>query len=341
MPDLDSTIAAAFEQHSGASATPTADVAPTPSDSAPTEQGAVEPSEGARTRDDKGRFTASTEKPAAAEKKPDAPAVTATGAQAQAPIPAPANWKGSGKVEWSRLPRAVQQHIADDFAARGKTDEELNGFRSVITPERAQAFAAQYGGTPQAIKQLLAISDYATKDAAGFLRWFAQQNRIDLTSITGQPAATGEQTPPQGQHPLEREVGELRSALQQMRQDAHQRQLDAVMAEVNAFKADSEHPYYNDVEQHIIALLPTIQGTTRERLQKAYDQAVWANPQVREALLASERDKALKQNAANVADARKAAGLNGSPAGAKVAGASEPKRSLEDTVRHAANQILQ
>lgn len=349
--DIESTVRAAFDKiESPADAPPSSGDAAPPSESVPGDKAASEPSEGERARDEKGRFAA---KPAAQENQQSTPPETVTGSPQQAPIATqpqqtsaqriapPMGWKGAGKTVWDKLPAAVQKELADDYAARAKTDEELNGFRSVITPERAQAFAAQYGGTPQAIKQLLAISDYATKNPLEFIQWYAKQNRIDLTSLTGQPGATGEQTPPQAQHPHEREIAELRSTVQQMRQEAQQRQLDAVMAEVNAFKADPEHPYYNDVEQHIIALLPTIPGSTRERLQKAYDQAVWANPQVRQAMIAAERERALKQNADTVSQARKAAGLNGSPAGAKVSGAGEPRLSLEDTVRQAADRVLQ
>lgn len=347
--DIDSDIAAAIESTKSPATPSTGDAAP-PSDtkaSAPSTapEKPSSPSEGERARDDSGRFVAKTEeKPAPAEKKSDAPAETATGAQAQAPastIAAPPHWKGSGKIAWASLSPDVQKHIADDYARWGKMESDHQGWSSVIPPERAQAFAAQYGSTQEAVRRLLAISDYASRDKPGFIRWFAEQNRIDLNQLVqgaspqngSQPLANADP------NPLASEVASLRNQLQQFTQQQHQQAQSAVMAEVNRFKSDPAHPYFNDVEGEIIALLPKVQGTPSERLKQAYDMACWANPSIRENLIKDHREKLAKEDAQRVAQARSAAGsVNGSPKGAVVA-SDEPDTDLESLVRKQVNAL--
>ncbi len=335
--DIDADIAAAIESPEPASqASSPASDAVLPSEPLPDKAGPVA-SEGERARDEHGRFVAKTA---------DAPQATEKPAQTQEPaapvaaqtetIPAPTNWMGAGKVEWARLPAAVQKHISDDYARIAKADQELQQWGQVITPERAQAFAAQYGSTQAAIRQLLNISDYATKDKPGFIRWFAEQNRIDLNQLV-QGAPQGQQAQAGDPNPYERKIETLENQLRQLVQQQQTQAQTTVLSEIEAFARDPNHPYFNDVREHMGALMKAGKAAT---LQEAYDMATWAVPSVRQSLLQAQTQQAMQQNAQKVQAAKQAAGsITGSPAGAIIA-RDEPDTDLESTIRKQVNALV-
>lgn len=335
--DLGKDIAAAIEVTETASPIAPSGDAPLPSGTPPDTTVAKAP-EGERPRGPDGKFI---EKPAAAEKKSDAPAVTATGAQAQAPTQAtvapPQNWKGAGKVHWNRLPPAIQAALTEDYTRQQQADVELGKFRSVITPERAQALIAETGSVEQGLQRLLAISDIATQNPIGFVQWFLQQRGIDPRQLAQGATAQGEQPPAEAPHPIMQEVVQLRNQVQSLIQQQTQGAQTQVMSEIDAFSRDPAHPYFNDVREHMGALMKAGKAAN---LQEAYDMATWAVPQVRKSLLEQQTQAAMQANAQKVQQARQAAGsLTGSPAGANV-GSDEPTRTLDEDIAKAVGAAL-
>lgn len=358
--DLEAAFASASQSTSG-------DVSPSaPSDSAPPSADVPAPSApaDARARDEQGRFAKTevkTEKPAAAEKKSDAPAETATGAQAQAPkpavdplaqgtpqvptqnkLPAPQHWKGKGKVEWDRLTVPLQKEISDDYARMSKTETELQQIQSVIG-DRAQKWALQYGSAENGLRAILAGSDLANQNPIGFLQWFIQRSGIDPRQLI-QGGAQGQQQPVQdAQNPLAQQFVQLQNTVTQLQQQLQQNQISPIEAEIESFRNDPAHPYYNDVEPHMMGLLQAgkVPGATpRERLHNVYEMAVWAHPEARQSLLEKERQSVIDANAEKVAAAKRAAGgPTGSPAGGSMP-PDEPNEDLEATLRRHANRLL-
>lgn len=343
--DLSKDIAAAFEA-TEAPAPPAVD-APPSGDSAVVPPSAEKP-EGERARDESGKFVKKdeTEKPAAPDKQELAAAKTATAAQQQAQpvkapvtpqtpaIAAPQNWKGNGKVEWARLPQHIQKEISDDYARNTETQGRLAKLDAAIG-DRSQVLAAQYGSVEQGLQNLFAISDMATKNPQGFLLWFAQQRGINLTSLTGQDPPQGEQ-PADASHPLMAEVSKLRSQLQDMQTHQQAERQSQLQAEISSFGSDPSRPYFNDVRLQMAALM---QSGSAKTLQEAYDQAVWARPDIRGTFLEEERKRALEANAAIVAKAKQAAGsLTGHP-GSKTPD-DEPDEDLDATIRRSVNRAF-
>ncbi len=351
--DIAKDVAAALESTAPASAgtsSPPADAA-LPSDPPAASNAGEAGSGGERARGPDGKFVAQPKGGDAPA--PDRPEQSATGLDAtspqagqsapsgaqptqDAPVAAPQHWKGNGKVEWGRLPRPVQQALNEDYARIAKADQELQNWSQVIPPERATAFAAQYGSTQAAVKQLLALSDYATRDKPGFIRWFAEQNRIDLASLV-QGASQGQQQPAGDPNPYERELHTLRNQVQQLVLQQTQGAQTQVMSEIQAFAADPAHPYFNDVREHMGALM---KAGKAGNLQEAYDMATWAVPSVRQTLLEAKTRDAMQANAQKVQQAKQAAAgsLTGSPKGANIA-QDEPDTDLEGTVRKIVNAL--
>jgi hypothetical protein len=338
--DLSKDIAAAMaapEAPAGASSGPPSDAPATPPPAAPADK-TGEVAGGERARTETGQFA---KKPATAEK----PVETAPAPQARAPsqpqatvppvakIAPPPNWKGNGKVAWDRLPDPIKKEISDDYSHLSQTDGELSRLKAAIG-DRAQLLAANYGSVEQGLQNLFAISDLATKNPAGFIQWFSQQRGIDLRQLIEGVQGQPQQQPQDAQHPLVQEVLSLRNTVQQMIQQQQLGQTSQLQAEIDDFSNDTAHPYFNDVKADMAALL----GAGRAKnLQEAYDMAVWAHPDVRQSLIAKERETAMNANAAKVAQAKNAAGLTGSPTGAQVP-PDDPNETLDDTIRRAIAQ---
>src|SRR6185503_16944542 len=147
---------------------------------------------------------------------------------------------------------------------------------------RREAWALQ-GFTPNtALEHLFALSDYATRDKPGFIRWFAQQHGVDI----GELSSGGDNAPDSKLTALEQRVQRFEQTEQQRQQQAVEQSRAQVNAAVEAFAADTKaHPYFKDVESDIAAILPGIRqqnpnASHKELLQIAYDKATRVNDTV-------------------------------------------------------------
>lgn len=332
------SLEAAFDKLEAGESAPAIDSVdappPAPASEAP-------PKDAGRARDDAGKFAkadkpkggdannaAAGTSPLSAVDKTQPPQVGAQQPNAGA-VPPPQNWKGAGKMEWGRLPQHVQKAIADDYAETNKASSELNSYRSAIG-ERAQPWAAQYGSVENGLKSILAGADMANQNPTGFILWLAQRAGIDLTRLVqGSGQGVQQHQPTHQPNPMEQKVLGLENQLQGFLQQQQQTQRTQLQSEIDAFSSDSKHPYFNDVRSRMGELIGKGQAKT---LQDAYDMTCWTDPQIREALIKSQKEDAAKANAAKVAQAKRAAvSISGSPAGGK-SDERKPKRSLEETL---------
>lgn len=331
--DLSNDIAAAISASTEPPAVKPGDAPPAEADSTPPP--VEKASAGERARDEQGRFAPSKEtaKPAAPDEKTMANPETGEAQPKVSQLNPPANWKGNAKLAWQNLAPEVQQAINEEYGGFTKAESELKEFREAVG-ERAQTLAAQYGTTANGLKAILAGADMLNRDPVGFVRWLVKERGLNLATISGQgEPPNGQQPQGEPSNPLEAEVRQLRSQLQNLVQQQTQAAQTPIHAEINRFAADPAHPYYKDVEQHMIALIPTIQGSPSERLQKAYEMATWANPDIRASLQQAERQKEIAANAAKVAAAKSAqVSISGSPRGAKAPD-DDPDTDLEGLIR--------
>lgn len=267
-----------------------------------------------RARDEKGRFAPKTDAAPAEVKPVEAKPAEQAKPLTQDRIDPPPVWKGAAKTRWESLPRPVQQEIAARESQIAEMERGFSGIAQVLAP-RAQRLAATYGSPEQGLNTLFQLSDFAERDPAGFVQFFIQQRRIDPSRLFPQPSG---QQPPQGAAPndatgLQAKINQLEQKLQAFTSQQTQASEQTIYSQIEQFSRSPEYPYFNDVREDMAALLA---GNRATDLKDAYDKAVWANPNVRQAVLDAEREKADAERKAKADAARKAqqANINGSAA---------------------------
>lgn len=310
----------------------------------------VEPPADDRARGPDGKFIAKDKTEAAPEKVEAAPQElpptdepTKPSVQpAQAAIAAPVSWAADAKANWATLPPAIQQAVLkreEEIANGGRQwSEEKRRYQSTLAPliEETQ----KRGISPeQGLNTLLAAQRMLDRDPASAIAHLAQQYGVDLANLASNPPAEQPRFDPMVSQ-LSQHVQALESQLSGFLQNQ-------TMGVVEKFAA--EHPHYEAVEEQIARLIPLIQQNEpglnpSDVLTKAYDQAIWLNPDVRLKLI-EEQTKPQQQVQAVQAKAQKAAkaavsvkgSSNGSPVVQKA-----PVNSGGDVysdVRDAINQL--
>jgi len=228
--------------------------------------------------------------------------------------------------QFKALPAEIRQFV-------GRTMDTLNGqaaqyaeygqLEQLIGPRR-QAWAGNAMSPAMAVSQLLQLSDFASTNPKDFVLWFADQNKVDLDAALDERDAAMQNVDPAVQE-LRGQVQQLTSMLQQ---NGNTQQPQAEMVnQVNAFALEKDEggnlkrPYLAQVKDtwpvHISSLRQSNpQMSPVEVLQKAYENACWANPAVRNSMQVEAQRT--QQTAAQTAAAKaKAAGssISGGPNG--------------------------
>ena len=238
------------------------------------------------------------------------------GEQAQAPAAAPKTrqypktWKPELEADFHKLPPHILDQIekreADIF--KGLEDYKKQAMpaelRQVLGP-REQALARQYGSVHAGLDQLFQLSDFAGRDPAGFLQWFAQQRGIQL----GQPSQDGQQADP-NVSALQAEIAALKHQVGSFQQQSQQASLAPYINDVERFKAEPGREKFDELRPHMAAL---VQSGAANTLQEAYDQAYRAK--YADEWLSTQIEARQKQEAERAATARQAAvQVTGAPA---------------------------
>ena len=309
------------------------------------QQEAADPEPAPRARDESGKFVAASEAPAQKEPvqkeapEPERPAVQQAAAPQQqeerpiAPnlVAAPSSWSNPAKAKWASLDPELRAEIAkreaDVHKGFTKMDDERNFAREmarVVAPYEAVIRAA---GTsvPAAVQSvlntayILRTADPATKAQA--IRQVCDQYGIDVNQLTQQqpqidPALSATQ----------QRLAQLEQQLQQQQQLSESVRQQEVLSTLQAFGQDPKHPFFNDVQMEMGAL---IQAGRAADLEQAYDMAIWARPDLRSHLL-SEQQKTMQREAAQKAQKARAKGVSvrGGPGGAMSAAPAD--RSLRE-----------
>ena len=263
---------------------------------------------------------------------------------AQAAIAAPVSWAADAKASWSTLPPAIQQAVIkreEEIANGGRQwSEEKKRYQATLAPlvEETQ----RLGVSPeQGLNALLNAHRMLQRDPASAIGRLAQQYGVDLTNLASNPPAEQPRFDPMVSQ-LTQHVSALESQLNGFLQNQ-------TMGVVEKFAAD--HPHYAAVEEQIAGLIPLIQQSEpglnpSDVLSKAYEQAIWLNPDVRAQLIKEQTEAAQKQQIetvqAKATQAKKAAvSVKGSSNGSAVTpkGPMPSGETVYDDVRAALNQL--
>lgn len=305
-------------------------------------------------------------------KSPDQP-VEAAAEPAKPVIEPPISWSGDMKAKFASLPPEVQQYVAqrdkeshDAISRFGQERKSLEEKVKNYEPidqlvEARKAEFARRGVTPaQAFSVLLDAQARLDSDPWGGLVQIAKTYGIDLQSLipgqTGQTQYGGNQTSPEV-IALRNELGQIKSYLtEQQKRDfdaqearkkadaeATEKSTAALASQIAEFSKDKSH--FKDVEDDVANLIPAIRAKNPndkplDILAKAYDAAIWANPAVRERILADQRkadeEKRRAESVKKATDAKKSAAVN---VKSGTAGKTTP-RSWTDTLESEADRLF-
>lgn len=245
--------------------------------------------------------------------------------------------------QFQSLPAELQQFV-------GRTMEGLNQQKAryseydlleqQIGPRR-EAWATNGMSPAVAVNQLFALSDFAGKAPGDFVMWFADQNKLDLDALLdARDAALSNVDPVVStlQQTVQQLQGQIGQFTTQQAEAAHNERLSLVQN----FAAEKDgagmplRPYYADVAGTIGGFISALKQQNPnmpnvEVLQKAYDNACWADTTVR-AKMHTQVDAQTKQRAAEAAARARAAGssVHGGPAGEAGTVPNNGNRSLRE-----------
>lgn len=271
---------------------------------------------------------------------------------------APGRWAEAEKTALADLPPEVQASVSrrehdreraftqrtQELAARHPTYAALEEH---IGPRR-QAWAAEGWSEPQAIGHLLALSDFAATDPAGFIQWFQGTRGLGAGARPG-ASATGmaglaplpsaghlaghNHAAAPGQGLGAASIGDSTGMLDS-RPGPRDSRGAGVWAEIAGLGAQPDYPFLHEVSSEMANLMAA--GITRDAAQ-AYEYAVWGNPAARARLMAArnEADETtrLGQRRAEAKAARRAAGTDLAPRSSPQS--DEPATSMRETMREA------
>lgn len=265
---------------------------------------------------------------------------------------APNSWKPAARAEFAKLPEAIRAeiHRRENDAAAGVQqllpDAQLGkSMREVVAPYKA-LIDAEAGGKPEvAFAELMktaAILRMGTPEQKrNVVLGVARQYGVDL-SLPAQTAQPGQPAQPQVfQDPRVDQLLQHLQTQEQQRQQAEQSQLESTVTqwmEAKDEKGQPKYPYLSDVMDLMQVFVPHLRQTNpslshEQVLQRAYEQATWANPDVRPLI----QPPTTPANPERVREAKRAASVN-VPRRASQPSPATPGK-MDDTIAETARAL--
>ena len=236
----------------------------------------------------------------------------------------PVSWSADAKTEWSKLSPAIQAAVlkreAEINDGGRKWSEERQAYDALLAP--VQEMAQRAGVDPkEGFNRLLQWNSYLDADPSNAIRELAQTYGVDLSKL-----ATNPNVNPQPQPALSdpRALQQLiQQEAQRVVQSTFQAQSSAALGnDIAAFASAPGHEHFDRVKGVMGQILNSMPDdpakTSLQVMQEAYEQAVWAFPDIRASVQASRAAEASAkkraEDAARVANARQGAiSVTGSP----------------------------
>lgn len=300
-----------------------------------------------RERDEQGRFKAKTEGETAKEPQKRDPLkiksetlqkaaeqeIAEKGELKSPDLLAPVEWKGGAKVDWQRLPPEVRKEIRSHWDELNEQRQQIAPIQQAIAPHR-DVLVRDAGSVEAGIGQLMTFYQAYLDNPQGLIQHIARTRGIDLGQPGGQPDNKGIQPTSDLNSVVAQAVQHAIAPIQQRFQQTETQQTEQTLS---AFAADPKHPYFQDVRAHMGKLL---EARTATSLEEAYEQAIWANPTIRQQLMSQQAEETAKARTADAAKANmaRAASLRGSPLPGGGSAAATGSSVLDD-VRAAAAEV--
>lgn len=268
--------------------------------------------------------------------KASAPASTPT-------VAPPAGWTAAEKADWSKLPPAIQTAVSRreaEIANGGRQwSEEKRQYQTILAPIE-QASRARGLDVGQGTQLLVAAQNALDANPVDGIR------RIMATyGVTPEQLASHEPAP-QAQVRSDPVVPQLTQRLSALEAHIEESRTSQLKSEIDSFSKGKPHFAAVKEEMSRIALTLPPELSTAEILERAYEQAVWVNADVRAKMIADQQAKADAERTAALkakeTSSRKAAvSIKGSSNGVMPVPKVNSGGDVYDDVRAAINSLRQ
>lgn len=313
-------------------------------------EGEAQSQDGAQTASGQPRNADGTFAPTQAEIDAAAAATGQQTADTGQVVQPPAGLAPEELQQFTALPPEMQQFVARTMANVEAAQARYAGYEQVeqVIGPRREAWAVNGMSEGQAINQLFAISDFATRSPADFVQWFAQQQGIDLTALAEGSEDDADIDPAvlQLRQELATVKGELNTFTQGQQTQAHQATVNEIAAFAAELGTDNAplRPHFAEIGTGVIPFIQAVRASNptwnnRQVLTEAYDRACWGTPSVRAKVLASQEAARLTQARETAARARSAGSSVSSeaPSDGSTVAKDVGSGSVRDTLKAAFN----
>lgn len=217
----------------------------------------------------------------------------------ETPIEPPQHWAEEHKDTFRNLPPSAQDFVLQRHrqmeADYTRKSQEVAEVRKALEP--AKAHISQMGVSEgEYVRRLTAADQYLTQNPKQGVEWLAKQYGVKLD--TGERGSEEDEFKDPYVQQLEEKVNDLESRFQSRQQQEQQASQQQIQQQIEQFasekddKGDYTHPHFEQVKTHMGALM---NSGAAESLEEAYDQAVWARPDLRSELLEQKKREAAQQ----------------------------------------------
>jgi hypothetical protein len=285
-----------------------------------------------------GRFVAKNPTEQAADAPPAEVAVQTAETvveQAKPAIDAPISWTAEQKAKWASLPPDTQAYIAqrdkESHEAISRAGQQIKAFEPIrnVIEQFAPTFQKNGLQPHEGIARMMAVNEMLETNPRAAIAEIAKAYGVNLQGETSQDADPGSARVAE----LEAKLAKVESHLTAQQRQQMQAENNALAREIADFAKDK--PHFESVRKVMAGLMSS---GAAETMQEAYDRAVYADPTIRQSILADQQkaneEKRKTDEAERVKAAKKAAGVNvkSSP------GQSNQTRTLDDDLREIARK---
>lgn len=294
------------------------------------------------TRDEQGRFVARETKAEEAPADEAAPAeeVQAEAQELEAPkstVEAPRAWTADAKAKWATLPPDLQTYVAsreqelqEVRTATGRLEAEYRPLREALKQYEPYLNQVAHGDVAGYVNRMLAASYAMDTDPAGTIKALADAYGVDLGQIYD-PLAE----PPNPEVVRLRQENDRLKAAQQAAERQRATSTEVAQQQAVGKLVDefySKHPDAREIEDDFAAEIAAIRHKEPNLdlaavLEKAYERAAWANPDMRQKRIEAAQKEA---EAKRIAAAKEAAAKAKSAASVNVQGSPNPNAEPDD-----------
>jgi len=250
---------------------------------------------------------------------------------------------------FAKLPPEMQTSVARTFDSLAEREARTRGLEQVdsLLAPRREAWALNGMTEAQALNQLLALSEFATRDPQEFVKYFASQNQIDLEALVWDDEPVDPQYKAL-QDELSTVKGQLEGFSTAQQQANHNALVNGVISFAKQVSSDGTllRPHMDALGDRILPYIEVVRATKPalsfgELMQEAYDMACWGTPEIRSQLTASQSAaqdaNRIKESQEKAVRARNAGAsvAPGVPAANTNTKTGDTNKSVRDTVRAA------